>query len=67
MNFDEWLENNRLGNLLSVDTICNMRTAWNAAIDEAVKAAKEDAKQWLAPSMAKSALLLADKIKELKE
>ena len=37
--FKEWFELNPLGEFLSSSQVSNMETAWNAALDEAVKVA----------------------------
>ena len=43
MNFEEWLTKNPLSGFLSNVQISNMETAWNAAIDEAIKSTADRA------------------------
>jgi hypothetical protein len=57
MNFNEWIGNHLANGLLSETEIHNMRTAWDVAIDEAVKTYIE----WPYDEN------MTDKIKELKQ
>jgi len=61
MNFEEWLKNNPNTDKLTWEE--DLQKAWNAAIDEAVKAAKEG-HSYTPTSTAHN---IAKRIKELKE
>jgi hypothetical protein len=52
MNFKEWFEQNPLGDFLSDSQMRNMRTAWDAAIEQAeiiVADKYDELEPWLEP------------------
>jgi len=68
MGFEDWLKSRALSWALSTTEVVNMKAAWNAATDEAVKVANElYAHHYDHSGQKQGAEDAAEKIKELKE